>query len=60
MALQKRINTLLQAATRMGVLGSYLFSSDLKYCSTVSFQKKNPNFEGLQIYERHENHMMMS
>ena len=33
------------------------FASDLKYCSTVSFQKKL-NSEGPQTYERHENHLM--
>ena len=36
-----------------------LFASDFKYCSTVSFQKKL-KFEGLQTYERHESHLIMS
>ena len=36
-----------------------LFSSDVKYCFTLSFQRKL-DFEGLQTYGRHESHLMMS
>ena len=34
--------------------GLLLLARDLKYCSTMSFQKKL-NFEGVQTYERHKN-----
>ena len=36
----------------------FLFSNDVKCCSTLHIKEKS-NFEGLQTYERHESHLMM-
>ena len=44
--------------TKMGVIWSYFRLEVI--CSTVSFQKKNLTLRGLQDYERHESHLMMS